>query len=185
MAHDQAWTVVDLDVPRHAAALARLDTSFTTDRRYEARREGDALLLAPSPLDAPRTKRFPLDLVVDDDLDGIVALLDGGARGLIATTYEAWNRRLTIRHFYVDRPVRGRGAGRRLLDAALARGRGQGAITAWVETSDLNAPGIAAYRRLGFEVCGFDASLYRGTAAEDELAVFLARPLDDVTASAG
>jgi hypothetical protein len=38
---------------------------------------------------------------------------------------------------------------------------------------------MVAYRRLGFEICGFDTTLYRGTNDEDGLAVYMARLLDD------
>jgi hypothetical protein len=38
-------------------------------------------------------------------------------------------------------------------------------------------PGIAAYARLGYTLCGADTTLYEATATDDELAVFLSRPL--------
>jgi ribosomal protein S18 acetylase RimI-like enzyme len=53
----------------------------------------------------------------------------------------------------------------------------RGAINLWLETSNLNVPGIRAYRRLGFELCGADATLYLGTPAASEQALFFARPL--------
>jgi GNAT superfamily N-acetyltransferase len=103
--------------------------------------------------------------------------MGGEVRGFIAVAFEEWNRRMSIWHFYVDRPLRGRGGGRALLQPALEWGRAAGAKTAWVETTNLNHPGIEAYRRLGFELCGFDSSLYRGTETSDEIAVFLARAI--------
>ena len=46
----------------------------------------------------------------------------------------------------------------------------------WVETQDVNFPAITFYRRVGFEVCGFDSTLYDGKEA-GEVAVFLSRGL--------
>jgi ribosomal protein S18 acetylase RimI-like enzyme len=85
----------------------------------------------------------------------------------------------TIWDFYVDRPYRGNGIGRALMEHALQHGRERGAVTAWLETSNLNAPGVAVYRKLGFRICGFDLSLYRSTRSEDQFALFLERRLDD------
>jgi ribosomal protein S18 acetylase RimI-like enzyme len=102
-------------------------------------------------------------------------VLDDEARGFNAWDLEAWNRRMRIWHFYVDLPYRRRGGGRMLMDAAIAWARSASTVTAWVETSQVNQPGIAAYRRLGFDICGFDTTLYRGTSAENETAVYMAR----------
>jgi ribosomal protein S18 acetylase RimI-like enzyme len=98
--------------------------------------------------------------------------------GFIAWSIEAWNRRMTIWHFYVGLPYRQRGAGRLLMDAALDDARRVAAAMVWVETSHVNGPGIAAYQRLGFEICGFDATLYRGTSSPDEVAVYMARLIE-------
>jgi len=47
----------------------------------------------------------------------------------------------------------------------------------WLETSSLNAPGVAAYRALGFSLSGVDLTLYDGTPAEGETALFFSRPV--------
>jgi ribosomal protein S18 acetylase RimI-like enzyme len=74
---------------------------------------------------------------------------------------------------------RGRGIGRRLVDRALAAAREAGAPTAWLETTNLNLPGVRAYERLGFRLCGLGTSLYDATLAEGEVALFLCRSLID------
>jgi hypothetical protein len=58
-------------------------------------------------------------------------------------------------------------------------GREASAVTAWAETSNVNHPGVEAYRRLGFSLCGCDATLYRGTPSEEEFALYLARPIEE------
>lgn len=169
------WVVRDFDATRDADAVTRLDTSYSSNLIYAVRRDGDVILLEPRLLDAPRCQRFPIDMRADAPEHGKVAVVDGEVRGFIAWSIEAWNRRMRIWHFYVDLPYRRRGGGRALVDAALEGARRAGAVTMWVETSHVNAPGIAAYQRLGFEICGFDATLYRGTGSADELAVYMAR----------
>jgi ribosomal-protein-alanine N-acetyltransferase len=49
---------------------------------------------------------------------------------------------------------RGRGAGRRLVEAALERVRRRGARECFLEVRESNASAQALYRRLGFEVVG-------------------------------
>jgi GNAT superfamily N-acetyltransferase len=172
---DDRWIVRDFDAAVDADAVTRLDTSYTSNHIYGVRREGDMLLLEPRPLDRPRVQRFPTDLKADAFEHGKVAVLDGEVRGFIGWALAAWNRRMTIWHFYVDMPYRRRGGGRVLMDAALEWAQRAGAVTAWVETSQVNYPGIVAYQRLGFEICGFDTTLYRGSLGPDEVAVFMSR----------
>jgi hypothetical protein len=50
-------------------------------------------------------------------------------------------------------------------------------LTAWVETSNHNYPGIIAYQHLGFSLCGFDSTLYVGTRSAGEFGIFMSRPL--------
>lgn len=45
----------------------------------------------------------------------------------------------------------------------------------WLEVSNVNAPAIGSYLRMGFEVCGVDVSLYEGTEARGEVGVFMWR----------
>jgi ribosomal protein S18 acetylase RimI-like enzyme len=178
------WIVRDFEADRDADAVARIDTSVSIDQILVVRREGDALVLEPSTIKKPTSKAFPIDLAAEAWTRGRVAIPedDDAVRGFIAWGIEPWNRRMTIWHFYVDKPYRERGGGRRLMDAALEWARAAGALTAWLETSNVNQPGIAAYRRLGFEICGFDTTLYRGTPSQGEVAVYMARPVPDGTA---
>jgi len=47
----------------------------------------------------------------------------------------------------------------------------------WLETSNVNVPGIAAYTRLGYALCGVDTTLYEATAAAAETAIYLSKSL--------
>jgi ribosomal protein S18 acetylase RimI-like enzyme len=165
---------------RDADLIRSLDPSFETAAILEVQRDGYGFLFVEKPVDPLVAKSFPL---VDFEIGrgewetAWLALAADQAVGVVATQREQWNRRVIIRHFYVDRGLRRQGIGRRLLDTALDAAREAGSRTAWLETSNLNVPGIRAYERLGFELCGLDLSLYDGTAAEGEVALFLRRSL--------
>ncbi|MBB5960332.1 ribosomal protein S18 acetylase RimI-like enzyme [Saccharothrix tamanrassetensis] len=152
-----------------------LDDSFTTDTVFEVRSAPLGFQLEPTPVDPPLRKVFPPD---DDDppADGFVAV-DDELRGFISVEIADWHRRLVVRQLTVAPSHRGRGVGRRLMELALDHGRDNGARTVWLETSNVNVPAIRAYQRMGFALAGLDTTLYRGTPAEGEVALYLAKPL--------
>ena len=168
-------------LPRDAAGIAALDTRFTTSEVYDVAVVDEEIRLTLRSLDAPLTKRFPLD-----DLDDAarpydqawVAVENAAIVGFAATSYASWNRRLVLWHLYVDPTRRRRGIARDLLRSVNAHAIVRGALHVWLETSSLNAPGIAAYRSLGFSLSGVDLTLYDGTPAEGETALFFSRPVD-------
>ena len=172
--------VREAKLPDDAQQIAALDRSFTTDSIYTVHCHGDQMALRLDTLSTPLTKRFPLD-----DLDmqdrpwefAAVAIAGGHICGFIAAGYQGWNRRLTIWHLYVANSHRKRGIARLLLHRANDYGASRSALNMWVETSSLNVPGVKAYRRLGFELCGIDTTLYLGTSAATETALFFARPI--------
>ena len=47
-----------------------------------------------------------------------------------------------------------------LLERVEAHGRAVGASHVWLETSNVNVPGVRAYERLGYALCGADALYY-------------------------
>lgn len=60
------------------------------------------------------------------------------------------------------------------LAAQFARERGAGHI--WLEVTNINAPAIHAYRRMGFTFCGLDTTLYDGTPSQGEQALYMSMP---------
>ena len=167
----------EVDRLTDAIALSELDTSFSSDFVYGVVPAENSLELRLDSAPSQEHKRYPLDLDQPVWDQGFAAVEGGRLRGFIATRYEPWNRRLAILHFYVDLQHRRRGIGRRLMERAIESGRMLGARTAWVETSNYNHPGILAYQRLGFSLCGFDLTLYQGTPNEGEFAIYLARSI--------
>jgi ribosomal protein S18 acetylase RimI-like enzyme len=129
----------------------------------------------------PVRKDFPLadDLGADRAWEqGLVAERAGGVVGFAAVAHRHWNRRAELCHLYVARRQRGQGIGRALIEAVVVAARGVGMRCVWLETSNLAYPAIAFYRRVGFELCGLDVSLYDPAGAVGgETALFFTRPV--------
>ncbi|GAA2814616.1 GNAT family N-acetyltransferase [Streptomyces showdoensis] len=154
---------------------------------YEVEAGPEGFRLRETPVDPPLVKVFPDD--EDDDGDGDdedhpfdglhveVAVAGGRVCGFVAVRVEQWNRRLVVDTIAVAPGHRGTGIGAVLMERACAHGLRRGARTAWLEVTNLNVPAVRAYRRMGFELCGLDTTLYRGTASEGETALFMSRPL--------
>jgi len=155
--------------------VQRLDATFETAQAFRVVREAAALRLERIDLERAQTRQFPVVLDADPWTDGWVATSGDAVVAFIATSFADWNRRLTIWHFYVDPSWRRQGLGRRLMLQALAEGAERGALHAWLETNNFNVPGVEAYGRLGFEITGFDLTLYAATSRDDEFALFLSR----------
>jgi ribosomal protein S18 acetylase RimI-like enzyme len=167
-------------LPQDAPGIVALDTAFTTRQVYDVAVVGEEIQLNLRTLDAPLTKRFPLDDLADPERpydQAWVAVEDAAIIGFGATSYASWNRRLVLWHLYVAPSARRRGVARALLQAVDAHALTRGARNVWLETSSLNAPGVAAYRALGFTLSGVDLTLYDGTPAEGEVALFFSRPV--------
>lgn len=160
--------------------MAALDTSFTTRTVYRVNVTENGFTLSEVPVDPPLIKVFPEEEpdrdVEDPDRPVFLAVDAGGAlAGFVAVRYGSWNRRLTIWNIAVAPEHRGRGVGRALMSRAeeFARERRAGQI--WLEVTNVNAPAIHAYRRMGFALCGLDVSLYDCTPDAGEHALFMSK----------
>ena len=172
-------SIREVQLPWDGSALQQLDTSFTTGVICQVNAYAESFTMQFTPV-APITKTYSLDdLDAEDRLweSGWVACIDERPVGFAATRYESWNRRLNLWHLYVDSAVRRKGVARSLLQAAVDHGRQDGALTVWLEVTNINAPAIRAYQALGFELCGLDLTLYSNTAARGEVALFMARAI--------
>ncbi|MFB8051646.1 GNAT family N-acetyltransferase [Streptomyces rubiginosohelvolus] len=171
--------------PEDAGLVEALDGSFTTATVFHVETAEDGFTLRETAVDPPLTKVFPDDEddstdEGDQELRGDPTFLavapDGSLAGFVSVAYARWNRRLTIEDIEVAPDHRGRGVGRALMSRAgeFARERGAGHI--WLEVTNINAPAIHAYRRMGFALCGLDTSLYEFTASAGEYALYLSKP---------
>jgi ribosomal protein S18 acetylase RimI-like enzyme len=167
-------------LPGDIPGIAGLDTAFNTSQVYEVAVSGDRIELVLRDLERPLTKRFPLDDLESPERPydtAWVAVEDQAIVGFAAASYASWNRRLVLWHLYVSPAERGRGVARALLQSVEVQARTLEARHIWLETSSLNVPGVAAYRALGFSLSGVDLTLYDGTPAEGETALFFSRPV--------
>ncbi|MFD7620581.1 GNAT family N-acetyltransferase [Streptomyces sp. NPDC059802] len=154
---------------------------FTSDSVFEVVGSESGFTIRPARLVPPVHKVFPDDEPDDDDTsrDGrrFVALDGDHVCGYVDTEYEPWNRRLIIADIEVAGPYQGRGIGRTLMSHAMERARECGAGHVWLEVTNINAPAIRIYQRMGFSFCGLDTSLYSGTVSEGETALYMSRCL--------
>ncbi|MFF2861490.1 GNAT family N-acetyltransferase [Streptomyces rubiginosohelvolus] len=179
--------------PEDTGLVEALDGSFTTATVFHVETAENGFTLRETAVDPPLTKVFPEeDLGEDDGVGGdsgsggdqepqpdptfLAVAPDGSLAGFVSVAYARWNRRLTIEDIEVAPGHRGRGVGRALMSRAeeFARERGAGHI--WLEVTNINAPAIHAYRRMGFALCGLDTSLYEFTASAGEYALYLSKP---------
>ena len=155
-----------------------IDTTFETRSVFELVTTARAIELVERPLAQPMHKSYSIAEVFASWArwdKGWVAD-DGGVRGFATVAYEAWHARLVLWFLYVAPDWRRRGVGRALLDQVEAHGRQVGASHVWLETSNVNVPGVTAYERLGYRLCGADARYY-GDYMPGETAIYLAKSL--------
>ena len=189
----RGFTVRPIALPEDRDAVLRLDTSVVSRERFRIDMRGTGLTdngfgidVEHEPLPAPLQKTFPLDGELGDEQfwqERFVAERipdtgtgSGSVIGFLALRYERWNRRMVIWHLYVDREARGQGVGRALLAAAEHSARSAKCWCLWLEVTNVNVPAIRFYEALGFEVAGFDRSLYDPDGeAGSETALYLTR----------
>ncbi|MDX2391713.1 MULTISPECIES: GNAT family N-acetyltransferase [unclassified Streptomyces] len=176
--------------PEDTGAIDGIDGSFTTATVFSVAVTGEGFALREVPVDPPLVKVFPRDDGSDGSADGkdgedaaegdsrtfVAVAADGGLAGFVAVSYSPWNRRLTIEDIEVAPRHRGRGLGRALMGQTVDFARERGAGHVWLEVTNINAPAIHAYRRLGFAFCGLDTTLYQGTESEGEHALYMSMP---------
>jgi ribosomal protein S18 acetylase RimI-like enzyme len=168
----------ELDKTSDRRAIEALDTGFETDVIFELVTQRRSIELVERQLELPITKRYSIGEVFAPWArweSGWVAE-EGGVCGFAAVEHEAWHQRLILWFLYIDRGFRQRGLGRALLERVEAYGRAAGASHVWLETSNVNVPGVRAYQHLGYSLCGADA-LYYGSYMPGESAIYLAKTL--------
>lgn len=164
---------------RDGAAIRSIDTSFTTDRVYVLKRMGLCFSLIEEVCVPPITKSYEIASAEGDSaiLIAIAAYEGDAIHGLAIVKEEAWNRRALITDFYLSPIARGQGLGRKMMEAVYERVASANVRVLWVETQNVNLPAIKFYRSVGFEVCGFDSSLY-DIPLSAEVALYLAKSIE-------
>lgn len=168
-----------LDKKSDRRAVEAIDTTFETDVIFDMQLRERGIELVERRLEQPIQKRYSTGEVFAHWASwerGWVADEDGVV-GFACVDYEPWHRRLVLWFLYIAPAWRRRGVGRALLAEVEAHGRNVGASHVWLETSNVNVPGVRAYNRLGYALCGADATYY-GPYMPGETALYLAKPLD-------
>jgi len=179
-----SFTIRELNRNRDRRGVEAIETAFETDVVFDLVAGGRRIELVERRLDRPMTKRYSIGEVFapwarwDRGWVAEAAEADGAPviRGFATAGYEAWHARLVLWFLYIAPAWRRRGVGRALLAEVEAHGRGVDASHVWLETSNVNVPGVAAYERLGYSLCGADR-LYYGDYMPDETALYLAKSL--------
>lgn len=157
----EAISALDLTYPTNR--YLRIERSgqapeHTYELRWQERPTGDTVYNA-YPADRLRDAESKLDLF-------LVAESSGVPVGLLMIMLPSWANAAEITDFAVDRAARGEGAGRALLEAAIAWARQRSRLALWVEPRADNAPAIEFYLTMGFRISGFNDHLYSN--ADDE-----------------
>jgi ribosomal protein S18 acetylase RimI-like enzyme len=168
----------ELNRENDRAAIERIDTAFDTDVVFELVTRARGFELVERPLERAITKRYPMGEVFAPwaSWDTGWVAEDDVVRGFAAVQHEPWHQRLVLWFLYVESAWRRRGVGRALLERVESHGRAVGASHVWLETSNVNVPGVRAYNQLGYALCGADA-LYYGSYMPGETALYLAKLL--------
>ena len=173
-----AVTIRELDRKRDRRGVEAIDTTFETSSVFDLVATSRRIELVKRQLATPLAKRYSIGEVFAPWArweTGWVAEADGIV-GFATTAYEEWHERLILWFLYIGPLWRRQGVGRALLERVEAHGRTRGATHVWLETSNVNVPGITAYHHLGYELCGVD-TLYYGSYMPNETAIYLAKRL--------
>ncbi len=173
-----AFTIRELNRKSDRAAVEAIDTAFETTTIFDLVASARRIDLVERTLDAPLVKRYSIDEVFAQwaRWDRGWVADDGGVRGFATVEHEPWHGRIILWFLYIAPEWRRRGVGRALLERVEAHGREVGATHVWLETSNVNVPGVRAYERLGYSLCGADTRYY-GQYMPDETAIYLAKSI--------
>ena len=98
--------------------------------------------------------------------------------GVAIADAQAWNGTLLVWEFHLEPAYRGRGIGRRMMEALAERAAAAGLRVISVETSTTNVPAMRFYRRVGFSIDSLDLSFYSNDDVDKgDVVVFMKRKL--------
>jgi streptothricin acetyltransferase len=89
------------------------------------------------------------------------------------TAKRNWNEYACIEDLHVDKPYRGQGVGRKLIEQAKQWARDSAMPGLMLETQNTNVRACKFYENCGFVIGGFDLYLYKGIdKQQDEIAMY-------------
>ena len=132
----------------------------------------------------PKTKRYPPDdydyasYVGNPEKTAFLAYIEGQVAGELIL-HRHWNKFAWIEDIGVDRKFRRMGIGRALIARGLQWAKDKKLPGIMLETQDNNVGACLFYESCGFVLMGFDSSLYKASAYNDEIALFWYLMLDN------
>lgn len=165
------WEIVPLPKEQWKGTVIPMTTRSDSWYDLEIRpldREGCTVNILRRPAEeeivhTPEEYNFPDSLYQDHwekaEAWGVVGT-DGALLACIEVCPEEWSNRLMVTELWVSEPLRDRGLGRRLMDAAKKTARLQGRRAIILETQSCNTRAIGFYLHEGFELIGFDTCCY-------------------------
>lgn len=168
----------ELDRKRDRRGVEAIETAFDTDVVFDVVTRPRGFELVERRLEKPLTKRYSIGEIFAGWAQWDIGWVadEDGVRGFATVEYEAWHARVVLWFLYIAPEWRRRGVGRMLLDQVEAYGRERGATHVWLETSNVNVPGVRAYERLGYSLAGIDTRFY-GSYMPGETAIYMAKSL--------
>lgn len=179
------------DLPR----LSEVDPNFVSDSILKVQKSGDGMeitwCLVEHRLSKPFDKGRRYDLKKSDIEDirrrleqgkGLYLVAEDGGQiiGMLDLELETWNNTAWLWNLLVDRAYRGRGAGRRMFERAIAYARRQRVRAIIIETQSNNVPACRFYAAIGCELAGLNDLFYSNEDLElGEVALFWAYRVDD------
>ena len=159
------------------ADLNRCDNAFIVEAELCLAAEDGRIRYTVQPV-APHEKRYGPEVhdaqayMGKPDHAAWLAYVDGQLAGQILV-HKNWNSLAIIWDIAVDPRFRRLGAGRRLIEQAVAWARERGLPGVMLETQNINVAACRLYESCGFVLGGFDACLYRGVMpGTREIALF-------------
>ena len=171
---------IALDPKADRAGVLALETVFETPTIYDVVVGARRIELVENRLETPLVQLHPIGDAFASWAPwdtAWVAEVDGAVNGFAAVEYEAWHSRRSSGTSTTLLVHRGHGIARQLMARVEEHGRARGATHVWLETSNVNVPGIAAYERLGYAMCGSDVLFYQDLPYADERALYFAKKL--------
>jgi ribosomal protein S18 acetylase RimI-like enzyme len=163
--------------------LSGFEASYSSDHCYQVVIKGMSVELVKAQLARPLTKVYSPESIKESIAGADLALVaEIGHRlgGLATVKYEAWNNRANLTGIYVAPENKGKGVGRALVAAVMIEVQEKRARCLFVETQNVNYPAIRFYRKMNFEFCGFDTSLYNpDQVSANETAFYFCHNLSD------
>ncbi|REC49516.1 GNAT family N-acetyltransferase [Chryseobacterium pennipullorum] len=130
----------------------------------------------------PYTKTWETTPDEFDDLNAVIeqgnsfgAYVNGELTGWIICEHRTWNNSFYIENILIDEKHRREGIGILLIKSAVKEARQLNCRVIELETQNTNYPAIQFYRRMGFNLTGFNTRLYENP---EETALFMTLDLD-------